>query len=152
MSSKSARAMPASIDDRAGRRGVGRVVALALCLLAGCASSSLHYSGLVTAAPDDTRSRDVATRRVALRDRVTVVTRADAPDGSAGDGQHAVKWKWYEGQTLITEQSKTLDFAKKPIRFSRSVAASDLGVGHYRVEVLVDGERVDEQVFDVVPN
>ena len=144
MSSKHPRATP----------GFARLslVAFALCLVAGCASSSLHYSGLVTAAPDDTRARDVATRRVALRDRVTVVTHADPLDGDRGAGQHAVRWKWYEGQTLIAEQSKTLDFAKTPVRFSRSLAASDLGVGHYRVEVLVDGERVDEQVFDVVPN
>lgn len=128
------------------------VAAAAFATVAACASSSLHYSGLVTAAPDDTRSRDVATRRVALRDRVTVVTHADPLDDGRAGGQHAVRWKWYEGQTLIAEQSKTLDFAKTPIRFSRSLAASDLGVGHYRVEVLVDGERVDEQVFDVVPN
>jgi hypothetical protein len=124
----------------------------ATCLVfAACASPALHYSGLVTAEPDEPHQRDTATQRIPLKDRVTVVTNVVSTAGGHESLQHAVHWNWYEGQTLIAEQSKTLAFTKTPYRFSRSLAASDLGLGHYRVEVLVDGVRVDEQTFDVVP-
>ena len=130
-----------------------KVVIAAMALaLAGCASSPFSYSGLVTASPEEPHARDVPTRRVALRDRVTVVTHVASMDGGSHGSQHVVRWNWYEGATLIAEQNKTLDFARTPYRFSRSLAASDLGVGRYRVEVVVDGVRVDEQSFDVVAN
>jgi|GEM_PF-2958263 len=127
------------------------LIAASCLVLAACASSALHYSGLVTAELDESHQRDAATRRVPLTDRVTVVTNVVSTEGSDANGRHAVRWNWYEGQTLIAEQSKTLAFSKSPYRFSRSLAASDLGIGHYRVEVVVDGVRVDEQTFDVVP-
>ena len=73
-------------------------------------------------------------------------------DEEHGAGPHAIRWNWYEGETLIAERAKTLDFTKAPYRFTRSLPASDLGIGRYRVEVLVDGSRVDEQTFDVVAN
>lgn len=131
------------------------VTALALTstmTLFACASSSLSYSGVITASPEESHVRDAPTRRVALRDRVTVVTHVASMNGDARSGQHVVRWNWYEGQTLIAEQNKTLDFPRMPYRFSRSLAASDLGIGRYRVEVIVDGARVDEQSFDVVAN
>lgn len=117
--------------------------------LAACASPSLRYSGAITASENPT-IREVPTRKVALKDRVVVVTDVDWPEVRAKGGQHAVQWNWYEGETLIAERAKMLDFGKTPFRFFRSVLASDLGIGHYRVEVLVDGVRVDEQAFDVV--
>ncbi len=128
------------------------LIAALLMTLAACASSSLSYSGLVTASPEESHAHDMPTRRVALRDRVTVVTHVASMNGDSHGSQHPVRWNWYEGQTLIAEQNKTLDFPRMPYRFSRSLAASDLGVGRYRVEVLVDGVRVDEQTFDVVAN
>ena len=121
-------------------------LAAALC---GCASPALRYSGIVTGAPDETHVREAPSRRVALKDRVIVVTHVSW-DTERDGGQHAVQWNWYEGETLIAERAKTLDFTKTPYRFARSLPASDLGVGRYRVEVLVDGSRVDEQTFDIV--
>lgn len=118
-------------------------------VLCGCASSSIHYSGVITA-NDDPRSRDVPTRKVALKDHVVIVTHFAWAEADRTGGLHAVRWNWYEGETLIAERAKTLDFGRTPSRFSRSLPASDLGIGHYRVEVMVDGTRVDEQSFDVV--
>ncbi len=118
--------------------------------LCGCASS-LRYSSIVTGAPDEARAREVPSQRVALKDRVIVVTHVSW-DEQRDAGPHAIRWAWYEGETLIAERAKTLDFTTAPYRFSRSLPASDLGVGRYRVEVLVDGSRVDEQTFDVVAN
>lgn len=123
------------------------LLALSLC---GCASS-LRYTSIVTAAPDEARAHESPTRSVALKDRVIVVTHVSW-DEARDAGPHAIRWNWYEGETLIAERAKTLDFTKPPYRFSRSLPASDLGVGRYRVEVLVDGSRVDEQTFDVVAN
>lgn len=120
-----------------------------LVALGACASPSLRYSGLVTGAPEDKHFSEVPTRKVALKDHVVIVTHV-AWEADRSGGLHTVRWNWYEGKTLIAERAKTLDFMKTPYRFSRSLPASDLGIGHYRVEVLVDGSRVDEQVFDVV--
>ena len=128
------------------------LVLLALIgVLCGCASPSIRYSGVITAT-DDPQAHEVPTRRVALKDRVVVVTHVAWPETERSGGLHAVRWHWYEGETLIAERAKTLDFGKSPNRFSRSLPASDLGIGRYRVEVLVDGTRVDEQTFDVVAN
>ncbi len=125
------------------------MVATLLAALGGCASPSLRYSGAV-AAGEDPHAHEVPTRRIPLKDRVVIVTHVAWPEADRKGGSHAVRWNWYEGETLIAERAKTLDFADTPYRFVRSLAASDLGIGHYRVEVLVDGRRVDEQTFDVV--
>lgn len=122
-----------------------------LATLAACASPSLTYKGAISAS-EDPNAREVTNRRVPLKDRVVIVTHVAWPETDRVGGQHAVRWNWYEGDTLIAERAKTLDFPKSPYRFVRSLAASDLGIGHYRVEVLVDGKRVDMQVFDVVAN
>ena len=118
-------------------------------LLAACAGPSLHYSGAITTS-EDPQARDAATKRVALKDRVVVVTRVNWSDPAARGGSHAVRWNWYEGETLIAERSRTIDFERNPFRFSHSLLATDLGLGRYRVEVLVDGVKVDEQTFFVV--
>ena len=117
--------------------------------LAACASPSLRYSGVITAS-ESPGAQDLPTRSVALKDKVVVVTHVSWPEADRKGGQHAVRWNWYEGDTLIAERAKTLDFGQAPFRFFRSLPASDLGLGHYRVEVLVDGVRIDEQAFDVV--
>jgi hypothetical protein len=128
-------------------------VGLFVAVLGACAStSSMRYSGIITAAPEDTHFREVPTRRVALKDRVLIVTHVAWAETEVKGGLHAVRWNWYEGNTLIAERAKTLDFMKTPFRFSGSLPASDLGLGHYRVEVLVDGKQVQEQTFDVVAN
>lgn len=124
------------------------VVALSI-VLAACAAPSLRYSGVITAS-ENPNVREVPTKKVALKDRVVVVTHVAWPEVDRQGGLHAVRWNWYEGETLIAERQRTLDFGKTPFRFFRSLPASDLGIGHYRVEVLVDGARVDEQFFDVV--
>jgi hypothetical protein len=124
-------------------------LALVAASLAACASPALRYSGAITAS-ENPSVREVPTRKVALKDRVVVVTHVDWPETGQKGGQHNVRWNWYEGETLIAERSRTLDFDKTPFRFFRSIGAADLGLGHYRVEVLVDGVKVDEQTFDVV--
>jgi hypothetical protein len=123
--------------------------ALSIVVLAACASPSMRYTGVITVS-ENPDAREVPTQKVALKDRVVVVTHVAWPEASRQGGLHAVRWNWYEGDTLIAERQRTLDFGKTPFRFSRSLPASDLGIGHYRVEVLVDGVRVDEQRFDVV--
>ena len=120
-----------------------------LVALGACASPSIRYSGVITAS-EDPQGRDIPKTTVALKDKVVVVTHVAWADATETGGLHAVRWNWYEGETLIAERAKTLDFGTTPTRFSRSVQAADLGVGHYRVEVLVDGHRVDEQTFDIV--
>ncbi len=117
--------------------------------LAACASPGLRYSGAITAS-DDPHARELPTKKVPLSDRAVVVTNVEWPESDRKGGQHAVRWNWYEGDTLIAEREKKLDFGRAPYRFYRGIPASDLGVGHYRVEVLVDGVKVDEQQFDVV--
>jgi hypothetical protein len=124
-------------------------MAVLLATLAACASSSLRYSSVITSS-ENPSAREVPTKRVALKDRVVVVTHVNWSETTQKGGQHAVRWNWYEGDTLIAERAKTLDFNKSPFRFFHSLAASDLGLGHYRVVVVVDGMRVDEQTFDVV--
>ncbi len=122
------------------------VVATLSVLLTACAGPTLRYSGVITTSD----VREVPTRKVALKDKVVIVTHVDWSEAGKQGGLHAVRWNWYEGEILIAERQRTLDFGKPPYRFSRSLPASDLGLGHYRVEVLVDGVRIDEQVFDVV--
>ncbi len=125
------------------------LVAVLLALVAACAGPSMHYSGAITTT-DDPRAREAATKQVPLKDRVVVVTRVNWSDPATKGGSHAVRWNWYEGDTLIAERSKTIDFNRSPFRFSHSLQAADLGLGRYRVEVLVDGVKVDEQTFFVV--
>jgi hypothetical protein len=124
------------------------VVALVLTVLSACSGPAMYYSGAI-ATSEDPKARDVVAKRVPLKDKVVVVTRVSWLEEESR-GPHAVRWNWYEGDVLIAERAKTLDFARSPYRFTHSLPASDLGLGHYRVEVLVDGKKVDEQSFFVV--
>jgi hypothetical protein len=124
------------------------LVALVLGFVSACSGPAMYYSGAI-ATSEDPKARDVVAKRVPLKDKVVVVTRVSWLEDQSR-GPHAVRWNWYEGDTLIAERAKTLDFARSPFRFTHSVPASDLGLGHYRVEVLVDGKKVDEQTFFVV--
>ena len=71
-----------------------------LAVLGACASPSLRYSGVITA-NEEPHSHAVPTRKVALKDRVVVVTRVAWPEADRDGGLHAVEWHWYEGETLI---------------------------------------------------
>ena len=64
-------------------------------------------------------------------------------------GSHLVEWRWYQNDKLLSRSAKTLVFTSTPYTTWTRRAASTLGVGHFRVETLVDGVIAASNDFDI---
>jgi hypothetical protein len=67
-------------------------------------------------------------------------------------GSHLVEWRWYQNDKLLSRSAKTLVFTSTPYTTRTQRAASTLGVGHFRVETLVDGVIAASNDFDIAPH
>jgi hypothetical protein len=61
------------------------------------------------------------------------------------------QWLWYSGDRMVHAGKKDLNFRKMPYRLHSFLPAAGLGLGHYRVTVLIDGKIIDTQEFNIVP-
>src|SRR5437868_2780875 len=59
-------------------------------------------------------------------------------DATKSFGGHDVTWNWYSGSKLISTAHRGTGFNHSPIELPSSRAASSLGKGHFKAELLVD--------------
>ena len=133
-----------------------RLLPAALCLVfelivSGCATPRIELvSGLVTTG-GDLKFEEVPVSDVRLKDTAYILTHLRWSPATDDGGLHDVQWLWYSGDQLVHAGKKQLHFRKTPYRLYSFLPATGLGLGHYRVNVLVDGVIVDTQQFNVVP-
>lgn len=136
-----------------------RSLALALALLAvSCAGgmqprdpdvtpmanlrADAHIGRTMTA--DSTRISDLADR---FTPGETVHAIVDVPGRNSG----TLKVKWMFGDETVSEQEMSLG-SGRPLHFEFRPAESGSRTGEYRLEVEIDGNRVETERFQVVPS
>ena len=66
-------------------------------------------------------------------------------------GIHSVAFKWYADTKLISNPHRAINFKVTPTTLSYQIPASVLGVGHCKVEALIDDNVVASKEFDITP-
>jgi hypothetical protein len=132
------------------------IVTLTSCFLvlfgmAGCATPRIGLvSGMVTTG-GEFKFEEVPVSDVHLKETAIVLTHLSWSPATEEAGRHKVQWLWYSGVQLVHMGKKDVNFRKTPYRLHSFVPAAGLGLGHYRVDVLIDGKLIDTQEFNIVP-
>jgi len=119
---------------------------------AGCATTQFEvYNGLVTSVGEGAVFEEVPMTTIPQERLVIVVTHVRWEPATTTAGYHKVVWKWYKAEKLVAERERSVEFKKTPYRFWYRFPARDFDVGHYHVDVLIDGKVVEAHEFDIVP-
>ena len=70
------------------------------------------------------------------------------PVGQSG-GSHDVEWRWYQNDKLLSNLRRPVMFTSTPYTLRTQRAAATLGIGHFRVETVVDGNIAASSEFDI---
>jgi len=107
-------------------------------------------SSLVTTGGEDLHFKRVPESRIKMESRVFYVTTIAWEPVTAKAGKHKVMWRWYSNGTLISEIKQTHTFYQTPFEFYTHIPGTALGVGHHKVELLIDQKSFDVQEFEVI--
>jgi hypothetical protein len=124
---------------------------LVLFGLAGCVTPRIELVGGMVTTGGDLKFEEVPVSDVPLKDTVYVLTHLRWSPATQHAGRHEVQWLWYSGDRLVHAGNRQLNFRKTPFRLRSFLPAGGLGLGHYRVNVLIDGTIIDSQEFNIVP-
>ena len=108
-------------------------------------------SSLVTSGGEDLKFKRIPESHIKLDSRVFYVTTIGWEPVTSDAGRHKVMWRWYANGTLISEIKQKYTFYPTPFEFFAHIPATALGVGHHKVELLIDLKSFDSQEFEVVP-
>jgi hypothetical protein len=110
------------------------------------------YNGMVTTASTDCKTpASRPMKEIPQHTNVYTVTfirwDVSVPDA----GKHDVAWEFYLNDKLYAVRKSQVQFSANPGRIHWCQATDNFEVGHYRVDVKIDGRAVDKLEFDVVP-
>ncbi|MGY8565106.1 hypothetical protein L0938_17000 [Paracidovorax citrulli] len=123
----------------------------------GAAAAKLDVSelkkrtSLVTTGGDQDKFKRLATTKFGLEERIVYITGITWEPIDAGAGRHKIRWRWYSGDTAISELKQTVNFTSTPFETIGTIPASVLGEGDHRVELYIDDALFDTTRFSVVP-
>jgi hypothetical protein len=140
------------------------LAAVLLCLgtamLAGCATSASappkpivpHVAGtLLTSAARLKSGQHEPVSTFTQEDVIVYQVDLDWQPAHESGGVHAVQWRWYQGERLVSVSMKKLTFGRSPYTLSAKRPAAMLGSGQFAVAVLVDGALAGASPFEVKP-
>jgi hypothetical protein len=96
-------------------------------------------------------SKRVPMQSFSLQDSVVSMVDFQWPDPTHPGGEHRVEWRWYKDGTLVSQSEKRLTFTSTPYTTWTTRAAGSLGIGHFRVDTLLDGVVASSSEFDIHP-
>lgn len=130
-------------------------LSMILLLLASCAttgSTMPHaFNALLTTEYDQKLSKRIPVKDFSLEDTVVSNVYFQWADVSSSSGEHRVEWRWYKEGILVSQSEKRLKFNTSPYTTWTTRAASSLGVGHYKVDTILDGQVASSSEFDIKP-
>jgi hypothetical protein len=106
--------------------------------------------GLVTSAANGYPFQETPMTQIRQRDSLIIVTHVRWEPLTSEGGRHAVSWTWYADGKVVAVRNRDETFKKSPFRFIWRIPASDFDLGHYRVDVAIDGKVVDTHEYDIV--
>jgi hypothetical protein len=83
------------------------------------------------------------------QDRVRLYVAVRWDDPTKGAGIHDINYNWYSGNKLISTFYRRADFVRSPAELHTTRTASDLGVGHFKAEIVIDKKVVGSKEFDI---
>ncbi len=132
-------------------------VLAALC--AGCAyppGATIKASGMVlTSGASLAQGRRVPVHQFGHDDYVWMFTDFTWPDASRDGGWHKLIFNWYRNGQLVSRTDYTREhnhpflFAHTPTTLETHRAAAALGIGHFKVETIVDDTIMATSEFDI---
>jgi hypothetical protein len=72
-------------------------------------------------------------------------------DPTKGAGVHDINYNWYSGGKLVSTFYRRADFVRSPYELHSTRAASALGAGHFKAEIVIDQKVVGSKEFDILP-
>ncbi len=132
-------------------------IATGLC--AGCANVSadtIKVSGAVlTSGASLAQGRRVPVQQFSHDDYVWMLTDFTWADTSRDGGRHKLIFNWYRNGQLVShtdydrEHPRPFLFAHTPTTLETHRPAATLGVGHFKVETVVDDAIMASREFDI---
>lgn len=130
----------------------GMIVCVLAFVLAACATTgtTLRVTNTVlTKSEDLVRARRVPTSVFSTEDSVFCFVYFQWDDATREAGYHNVEWRWYQDDRLVSKGKKQLHFKRTPYTVWTQRPAGALGVGHFSVATVVDGQVVSTSSFEI---
>jgi hypothetical protein len=93
----------------------------------------------------------VPVQTFTLQDYVVSLVDFQWDDAQKNGGIHDVNWRWYHDGRLVSSSGKSVSFTSTPFTLRTRRAAATLGIGHFKVETVVDGNLAGSSEFDITP-
>jgi len=94
---------------------------------------------------------EIPMSAIQSKDKVYMVSYVRWEPVEESAGFHDITWNWYQGTQRVHRcESTHLKLEKTPYRLWCRTQAAGLGLGHFRVEMLIDGVPMASNEFDVV--
>jgi hypothetical protein len=119
-------------------------------LFAGCSSVPVHKTGSVlTNASSLLQGKQTPMDKFTTQDGIRYYTSFSWDDVTQPGGAHKVTWNWYKDNVLVSTVTKNVFFTQAPFLLYTSRTASSLGVGKFRIDVLIDGDVKSSVNFEI---
>jgi hypothetical protein len=127
---------------------------VSVILFSGCATTPSATTPHVTSSVLTSGANLSSGKRVPVRtfsSQDFVVFLVDFQWGAVGEsgGSHNVEWRWYQNDKLLSKGRNTLVFTSTPYTLRTTRAAATLGIGHFKVETVIDGNIAASSEFDI---
>lgn len=97
-----------------------------------------------------TKGKRVPVAKFSTQDVIRFYASVQWDDPTKGAGIHDINYNWYSGNKLVSTFSRRCEFVRSPTDLHTTRTASDLGIGHFKVEILVDDNVIGSKEFDIV--
>ncbi len=119
-------------------------------LIGGCASTPLRtVNSFVTNREALAYGKRTPMTTFTQEDTIRVFVDLQWDDPTKEAGYHNVKWNWYSGDQLISTGGRGFEFKHTPYELWGEKPASALGLGHFKVDVLIDNHLMATQEFTI---
>jgi N-acetylmuramic acid 6-phosphate (MurNAc-6-P) etherase len=125
-----------------------------LGMLVSCATTGTTprvTNTVLTKTADLVTARRVPTAVFSPEDSVVCYVYFQWDDATKEAGHHAVEWRWYQDDRLVSRSQKRLHFKRTPYTIWTQRSAGALGAGHFSVATVVDGAVVSTSNFEIRP-
>jgi hypothetical protein len=121
--------------------------------LTGCVGTIRSAGSVLTTKTNLEMGRLVGQNKFSLQDIICFHVDITWDDVSQDAGWREIAWNWYKDGKLVAHYENDRAYLRgAPSGRTKLQPASALGVGHFRVECVVDGSPIASAEFDIQGN